>query len=111
MLPLTKYLHSRFNAALALLIMIVGAWLSFSHVDILAFAGDKGFALPSAIEWFSDSLMSFWANVICNLLIVALMIWINRSYNFIKAMTLLYVSFFAFMQLSTPDLLDEFYTG
>lgn len=111
MLPLTKYLHSRFNAALALLIMIVGAWLSFSHADILAFAGDKGLALPSAIEWFGNSLMSFWANVICNLLIVALMIWINRSYNFIKAMTLLYVSFYAFMQLSTPDLLDEFYTG
>lgn len=91
--------------------MLVGAWLSFSHADMLAIAGDKGFALPSAIEWFGNRTTSFWVNLGANMLIVGLMIWINRSYNFMKAMTLIYVSFFALMQLATPDLLDEFYSG
>ncbi len=111
MLSVTRYLHSRFNAILALLLMLAGAWLGFSRGDLPELAGDKGFALPSAIEWLRSPLLSFWVNIACNLLAVGLMIWINRSYNFIKALTLIYVSVFAYMQLATPGVLDQFYSG
>lgn len=111
MLSVTRYLHSRFNAALALLVMMLCAWLAYSRGDMLDVPGDKGFALPSAIEWIHSPLLSFGANIACNMLVIALMIWINRSYNFIKALTLIYVSFFAYMQLATPGLLDSFYSG
>lgn len=111
MLPVTRYLHSRYNAAFALLLMLVGAWLGFSRGEVLDVPGDKGFALPSAIEWISSPLAAFWVNIACNVLAVGLMIWINRSYNFIRALTLIYVSFFAYMQLATPVLLDRFYSG
>ncbi|MDE6331990.1 MAG: hypothetical protein K2L80_05255 [Muribaculaceae bacterium] len=112
MLAITKYLHSRFNAAVALLVMLVGAWMAYSRAELLSVAGDKGFALPSAIEWFEwNHTLSFMANMAANMFVVGMMIWLNRRYSFIKALTLIYVSFYVFMQLSTPVLLAQFYTG
>lgn len=96
---------------MALVILVLGAWFSFSSGDELPVVGDKGFALPSAIEWIASPAAGFWLSIAGNLLIVGLMIWLNRTYNFIKALTLIYVSFFAVMQLSTPELLDRFYSG
>ncbi len=74
-------------------------------------AGDKGLALPSADEWLPNSLADFWAGLAGSAVTVVLMLLLNKVFNVLRSMTWLYIAFFAVMQLATPALFTQFYTG
>lgn len=79
--------------------------------DVPYLSVDKGIALPSANLWFALGWPTRIANWTGLLLIMVLMVALNRRYNFIRALTLLYVGFFAVFELAEPYLLVQFSTG
>lgn len=108
---LTKFINSRYGAALAVLAMIAATYHAYLCGATEYITGDRGAALPSANKWFTPGVSELWVNIGVNILIMILMVVLNHRYRFIKAMSLLYVGFFAMMQLSYPDMMVQFYSG
>lgn len=108
---ITNFFHSRVFTVLALLLMVSAAVVCYNYGGLELSVGSKGLVFPAAIDWFGDRLAGLCASLGVNLFICGMMIWLNRSYNFINAMSLLYVGLYAFMQTGTPDLLETFYGG
>jgi hypothetical protein len=108
---ITRFLHSRYAAIILAIIAVVGAWCVYLSGDLHAVTGDRGFALPSANMWIVQPWLSFLVNILGNLSIAALMILLNKHYNIIRSMTVLYAGLFLCMQLATPDLMAQMHTG
>lgn len=96
---------------LTALAVIAGAFLTYSCGGVEYVAGDRGIVFPSANLWIASHQVEMWVNVAATIGVAAMMTALNRSYNLLKAMTLLDSSFFLAMSLTTPWLLMQFYTG
>jgi hypothetical protein len=79
--------------------------------DINFVRGDRGLALLSANEWISNCYGSFCANIVLTLITTILMVLLNKHYNLIRSMTVLYVGLFMFMLMATPDILGQLGPG
>lgn len=108
---ITRFLHSRGGATLAILIMLAGTWFDYHAGRVTYIPGDKGFALPSANDWISSPLTEMIVNLVITGVIIVMSVYINRAFNVLRAMTQLYVVFFAFFELSTPNLLAQLTTS
>ena len=108
---ITRFLHSRGGAALAIVIMIVATWLDYQAGRVTYIPGDKGFAVPSANDWISSPVTEMIVNLVIVGLIIVLSVYLNRAFNVLRAMTMLYVVFFAFFELATPNLLAQLTTS
>ncbi len=108
---ITRFLHSRGGAALAIVIMIVATWLDYHAGRVTYIPGDKGFAVPSANDWISSPVTEMIVNLVIVGLIIVLSVYLNRAFNVLRAMTMLYVVFFAFFELATPNLLAQLTTS
>ncbi len=108
---ITKFMHSRYAAIPAGVLMIAAAWST--HVDgstpLRVDAG--GTALPPAYSWIADADLSTWAALACNVAIMAALIILNNRYNLLRSMTMLAAVLFAAMQCATPHITARFYTG
>ena len=72
----------------------------------------EGLGLPSADEWFAGlPLLGFLLSLAANGVTVVIMLLFNKVFNVFRSMTSLFIAFYAVMQLATPDLLTQFYTG
>lgn len=109
-----RFLHSRYCVLLMSIVLIALA-LVFYHIgdyDYLATKiGGKGFLLPSATEWTNNRELSLGINLGLIGLVVCGMICINKWYNVLRSLTMLFASLFLVMQVSTPDLLVQLYSG
>lgn len=108
---ITRFLHSRGGATLAILFMIVGTWFYWHVGRVTYIPGDKGLALPSANDWISSPVAEMVVNLVITGVIIVLSVYLNRVFNVLRAMTLLYVVFFAFFELATPNLLAQLTTS
>lgn len=104
-------MHSRAFGMGVAAIVTVCAVLFYLTGNSLPLAGDKGLALPTANEWFGNQHLSFAASIIVNGAIVFIMLLLNKVYNVFRSISSLNIALFAAMQLATPDLLTQFYTG
>lgn len=91
--------------------MIAGGVYAFGLGDVVYASGDKGFALPSPGQWFQPGSLDMWCGMAVNVLIIGMMVWINRHYNVLRSITMLYVGLYAMMMLSVPDLTVQLYSG
>ena len=105
------FIHSRGFAWLVSLMVLAGAAGVYLTGDYVHVAGDRGFALPSSNEWISPGFPDFAAGICANAAIIVLMTLTNRIFNNLRSSTMIYVSFFAMMQLASPGLLVQFYSG
>ncbi len=72
----------------------------------------EGLGLPSANEWFASvPALGFVLSLIANGFTVVVMLLLNKIFNVFRSMTSLFIAFYAMMQLASPDLLTQFYTG
>lgn len=108
---LTRMVHTRaFGTGVALLALVMACLYFFGgwqdHI-----ASDKGVAIPSANLWLSLPIADFAAGVAGSALTIAVMAMLNKVYNVLRNMSSLYIGLFAAMELATPDLATQFYTG
>lgn len=104
--------HSRgFGVAVALVAMAMAAIYYFGGFTV-PLTGDNGLGLPSANEWFAAKpLLSFFMALTAGGATVVIMLLLNKIFNVFRAMTSLFMACFAMMQLASPDLMTQFYTG
>lgn len=107
----TRAMHSRaFGVSIGLLALLGAFFFYFSGLSA-PLLSDKGVALPSANMWIQTGGADFFAGLAGSALTVAVMLMLNQIYNVLRSMTYLFVALFSMMQLATPDLMTEFYTG
>lgn len=85
---ITKFLHSRGALLLTLLLVAQAGWLCHT-----------------------GSVESFAASMAANVLVVLLMIYLNRRFNLLRSMTMLYGVMFGFLQIASPEELGYFNSG
>lgn len=110
-LKVTKYMHSRYAMLLAVSLMALAAWSTCFSGDFVRIAGDRGIALPSANCWIASADISYCAGLFLCVAIIAMIIFVNRSYNLLRDMSMLPIVLFAFMMAATPELSAQLYTG
>ena len=109
---LTRLSHSRgFGLTVALLAAVAAAVYFFDgYTEFIN--GDMGLGLPSANQWFGgNNTLSFAVAIAANAATAVIMLLLNKIFNVFRAMTSLYLAFFAVMQLAQPGLMTQFYTG
>ena len=107
----TRMMHTRGFALWVCAIAFVGLicfFLTGSHTPV---AGDRGFALPSANEWLPAGGLSFACSMAANAAIVITAAAMAKIHNILRSITGLYMALFAVMQLATPQLTVQLYTG
>ena len=108
---LTRLVHSRAFGVGVAAIVSVCALTYFLRGYGMTLTGDKGLALPSANEWLPSAAADFAAGIGANIVVVLIMLLLNKVYNVFRSMSSLNIALFSAMQLATPDLLTQFYTG
>ncbi len=78
---------------------------------VVPVTGDRGFALPSANEWLRQPWLNFGSSVAVNAALLLLAALLNKTYNILRGMTSLYIVLYGVMELATPQLFAQFYTG
>lgn len=104
-------MHSRGLATAVSLLCVLAALFFFLGGGVPPILGDRGFALPSANEWFPEGWPSFIGAMVTNGLIVLVAALLCKVFNILRGMSALYITLFTVMQLATPQLMDQFYTG
>jgi len=107
----TKVLHSRAFLAFTVVVMVLSAFYACDLDMLGGIAGGSGLIFSSPDKWIPSDVASFWVNLGVNLLIIALMIYINKVYNIPRTITLIYASFYAVMQTATPEISARFCSG
>lgn len=99
---LSRSFH-KWPAALLMLVIACAYTVlaGFSQGNSL-FQGDQGIGLPSPDNWPLTPLASMLCNEGLTILIMAMMIGLNRTYNVLRSMTWLPVGLFAIMQAAVP---------
>lgn len=108
---ITKFLHSRHAMLLAAALMILAAWSVNAAGSLVRIAGNRGTALPSANCWVADADVSMWLGIAANIAVIGLMVLVNRRYNLLRNLSMLFAALYAIMQAAIPDLTGQFYTG
>lgn len=108
---LIRMTHSRPFGVAVSVIAFIGVLTYFlgGHIDHVT--GDKGPALPSANNWVTLPAPDFVAGIGGSAVTVLIMLLLNKVYNVMRSMTSLFIALFAAMQLATPSLFGQFYTG
>lgn len=108
---ITRILHARGFALVFAALVVVAAWLYFASGSVVPLQGERGFALPSPNEWLPQGWPSFAAAMVANVATVLVAALLCKVFNILRSMTGLYIVLFGVMQLATPGLLDQFYSG
>lgn len=108
---ITRIIHTRAFGVGVALVVAVCAFLFYFNGYQEHIVGDRGVALPSANMWLPSPDIDFSAGVAAACVTVLIMALLNKVYNVLRSMTSLYIALFAAMELATPDLLTQFYTG
>lgn len=101
---ITKVLHSRGILAATLLIMVASACFALRSGVENMISDNKGTVFPSPGLWIVNAELSLWVNIAVLLLIVGMMVFVNKTYNIPRTITLIYASLFTILQTATPDL-------
>lgn len=102
---ITRFLHSRYAVVAATVTAVAAvAFAGMRDTALTPIAGDRGVVFASANGWIDNPDLSLWISVALNVGIAMLMIFINRTYNVLRSVTMLYATLFAVMQMATPDL-------
>lgn len=70
-------------------------------------ADDSGTLFPSPNEWIADPFISMWVNIGLVIAIMTMMIFINKTYNIPRTITLVYAYFFIILQTATPEITSQ----
>ncbi len=89
-----------------MLMLLVSVTGTVVHVG-----GDSGFGFPSANEWISDGALSLGVSLGLNIVISFLLLYLNRRFNIIRSVSMLFAGMFLVMQAGQPSLMGQLYDG
>ncbi len=96
---------------LMLLVSVTGTVAAWFMGDVVHVGGDSGFGFPSANEWISDSALSLGVSLGLNIVISFLLLYLNRRFNIIRSVSMLFAGMFLVMQAGQPSLMGQLYDG
>ncbi|MCM1066267.1 MAG: hypothetical protein NC418_01680 [Muribaculaceae bacterium] len=108
---LTRLIHTRAFGVGVGVLCAIAAVLYWAGGFGAVLTGNTGVALPSANTWISSPVADLCAGLAASGATVLIMLLLSKLYNVMRSMTSLYMALFAVMQLATPDLMTQFYTG
>lgn len=108
---ITSALHTRGFALAVVLVALLCAIVFHAGQAVAPITGDKGLGLPSANLWLGQGTLNFVCAVAGSATTAVLMMLLNKIYNVFRAITYIFVPFFLAMQLATPELSTQLYTG
>lgn len=94
-----------------MVLAVTATVLSFFRGDIITVAGSNGLGLPSANEWINHGELSLSVNVLLNVGIAMLMLFLDRSFNVSRSVSALFAGMFFVLQMPFPSLCGQFYGG
>lgn len=108
---ITRNLHTRGLAVGVAAAVLAAACAYYAGGFSIPLAGDKGLGLPSANLWLPQGWLNFGLAMAGTAATVVIMLLLNKVHNVMRSMTSLYIALFCLMQLATPELMTQFYTG
>lgn len=95
-------MHSRAAAIIMVAIAALYILATGGMTGFLPPLGDQGICLPSPDLWRVPWWIGVSFNVVLNVLIMALMLFVNKTYNVLRSVTWLPVGLFAILQAAVP---------
>lgn len=108
---ITRFLSSRYGLLLVMALTVMAAVIAYWRGDVLHITGGKGLGLPSANEWISDGALSLAINLTLNIGIACMLVLINKSFNILRTLTVLFSTLFLVFQTALPSVIGQFYGG
>lgn len=109
---ITHYMHTRGGVVLLWLVAIACSYHAMIHGAVTPFQGQGGLALPSANNWLEGGSWASWGTSMgVNALIAIMTIIINRTFNVLRSMTMLFAGLYPVMMMATPSLFGQLYGG
>lgn len=109
---ITHYMHTRGGVILLWVIAMSCSYMAMTRGAVAPFTGQGGLALPSANNWLPGGGWASWGvSMGVNALSAVMAIVINRAFNVLRSMTMLFAGLYAIMMIGTPSLFGQLYGG
>lgn len=108
---LTRFFSTKQAFLLALLAATAGTVLAYFTGTVEPITGNTGFAIPSANLWIQNPLLSLAAGVALNAAIAVMLIYINKRFNLLRSISMLFATSFLIIQGAMPMLTGQLYGG
>lgn len=108
---LTAFLHTRYATVVAALMLVSATVVAFNRGDVVAITGNRGLLWPSANGWIAPGFASMALNLAVNVAAAFFLVWVNKAFNVMRALTALWGTFFLMFQLAVPMIAGQFYGG
>lgn len=108
---LTRFFSTKQAFLLSLFAVTAGTVLSYFTGAVEPITGNSGFAIPSANTWITDPLLSMIAGVALNAALAGMLIYINKRFNLLRSISMLFATSFLLIQGAMPMLTGQLYGG
>lgn len=108
---ISQFLYSRYSVIFYALIAVITTNFAMNHGEVIPILDNKGLGLTTANNWIEFGKSSMWFNIILNLSISGLMIYLNKMYNVLRNPTVIFAGLFLILQMPFPDLTGQLYGG
>lgn len=108
---LTRFFSTRHAFFLALFIVTAGTVLAYFTGAVEPITGNSGFAVRSANTWIHNPLLSMLAGVTLNAALAGMLIYINKRFNLLRSISMLFATSFLMIQGAMPMLIGQLYGG
>lgn len=108
---ISEYFHKRGALLIAGVLLVVTTIIAWNRGAVSDIPDNRGLALPSANLWLERGEVSMWLNLALTIAAAAAIAMLNRSYNVMRSMTLLWSTALLLFQIATPMFTGQFYGG
>lgn len=108
---LTRFIKSRVTAVLLAVAAVIAALAASGAGVVTPIPGWKGLGLPSPNLWIADPETSLAVNLLLTLAIAAFTVYLNRRFNLLRTLSLLFAAFYPIMLCALPTAMCRFNGG
>lgn len=110
-IAITRFMRSRWSNMLLMALAFATTFFADVTKPMSLTLVDRGTLFKSPSLWFADGAPSRWLAIALNIAVVLMMVNINRRFNLLRSMNLLFVAMFMVMEAATPSALMCFSGG
>ncbi len=108
---ISDFLYSRYAVAIFAIITIIATHFAMIYGEVTPILDNKGFGLAPANQWIPFGTWSMIVNIILNIAIALLMIYINKVFNVLRNPTIIFAGLFFILQMPITDITGQLYGG
>lgn len=110
-IAITRILRSRWCNLLLMGLAMSTVFMAGNYKPLALTLADRGLIFNSPARWFGDSPANLALALGANIAIVLMMVYVNRRFNLLRTMSLIFVAMFMVMEAATPSTLMWFGGG